>query len=197
MTDISQPPRGTLERCLPAVFITQPSPPAHTHSHKVCAQTYAFTHTHSLLWQISPQSWLPILLSVEAFLSQIHNSSANIHIGPWLPPFPCYFRPLPLLLPLFMLCTPQGWTPPLRGAVLFEGCWEDRPRPCHQRTSSSPQLHSRTTLESKLRAFHKPTNTQTLAHAHTHSRLPAHLPAARGDQTGMRCLAQGHTQMDT
>lgn len=81
--------------------------------------------------------------------------------------------------------------------MLFEGCCEDRPRPCHQLTSSSPHLHSRTTLESKLRAFHKPTNTQTLAHSHTHSRLPAHLPAARGDQTGTRCLAQGHTQMGT
>lgn len=158
VTDISQPPGGgTLNRWLPAVFITKPLLP---------------THRHTFLWTSrdyhAPPCW---------GLSLIHSFSFSI-------PFSSRIRPS-LSLPLLQLCgffcffipssssqllpfkapIPQGWNPlsPSRAVALFEGCCDDRPRPCRRHTASSQQLYSGPGQHSTVGAFHNPTNTLTLS----------------------------------
>lgn len=91
----------------------------------------------------------------------------------------CLFQPLPLRC--FSCPPPLRPAPPPSGVRLFVTAGG----PCHQRTSSSPR--SRTSLA----ASHTPKRS------HSHSKVAAHLPAARGEALSRTGGEGGGAQMDT
>lgn len=156
MTDISQPPRGALERCLPAVFITKPSPPANTntHTHKQSAHGYRHTHLHTLTPPTVPPLFYPYSSLLKSFShTSIQFDSKSPH-WPWLPLVPlCCLRPLFLLLSPtpFHALHPTGLKPP-NTPHEAQCCWRAAVMNAPGHATNAPLPHHIFTVDPRRRA---------------------------------------------